>query len=221
MKKDDCERELRELHTKTDREMEKAKQVCSNQPFKCVKLIRPSFVCLNTFLRMLYVRKKNYLLHLFQFWNVLIDQIIPPSSARPLLCFVITIARVVWAQKKRSFGRFAHLLFPLSFHLCGTGSGKAELGAGWLQAAAGGGPKGREPMAGQSHQPGRTAGKCPAPTAPHQVVPNPIIHATTLPHTHTHSHTHVHTLLPSAQLLPSSVQSSSDQYTNCTTPGNN
>lgn len=68
MKRDDCERELRELHTKTDRELEKAKQVCSNQPFKCVKLIRPSFVCLNTsFLRILYFRKKTYLSHLFQF----------------------------------------------------------------------------------------------------------------------------------------------------------
>lgn len=101
---------------------------------------------------------------------------------------------------------------PLSFHLCGTGSGKAELRAGWLPAASGGGPEGREPMAGRSTEPSRTAGKRPAPTAPHQVVPNPIIHATTL--------THTQTVLPSAQLLPSSAQSSSDQHTNCTAPGN-
>lgn len=49
MKRDDSERELRELHTKTDREMGKAKQVRSCQPinsYKCVRLIRPSFVCL-------------------------------------------------------------------------------------------------------------------------------------------------------------------------------
>lgn len=51
MKRDDSERELRELHTKTDREMEKARQVRSYQPtnaFKCVRLIRPSVVCLDT-----------------------------------------------------------------------------------------------------------------------------------------------------------------------------
>lgn len=63
MKRDDSARALRELHTKTDREMEKAKQVCSNQPtnpFKCVRLIRPSFVCLNTsLLRMLYFGKRS------------------------------------------------------------------------------------------------------------------------------------------------------------------
>lgn len=68
MKRDDCERELRELHTKTDREMDKAKQVCSNQPFKCVTLIRPSLLCLNTsFLRILSFRKKTYLSRFFQF----------------------------------------------------------------------------------------------------------------------------------------------------------
>lgn len=110
--------------------------------------------------------------------------------------------------------RFPHLLFPLSFHLCGTGSGKAELRAGWLSAASGGGPKGREPMAGRSPEPSRTAGKCPAPTAPHQVVPNPIIHATTL----THTHTHKNTALPSAQLLPSSAQSSPVQTSTPTVP---
>lgn len=61
MKRDDSERELRELHTKTDREMEKAKQVCSHQPtnsFKSVRLIRPPSDCLNTpFLRMLIFSK--------------------------------------------------------------------------------------------------------------------------------------------------------------------
>lgn len=63
MKRDDSERELRELHTKTDREMEKAKQVRSYQPtnsFKRVRLIRPWVVCLNTS----FFRKKDYLLHL-------------------------------------------------------------------------------------------------------------------------------------------------------------
>lgn len=86
--------------------------------------------------------------------------------------------------------------------LCGTGSGKAELRAGWLSAASGGGPKGWEPMAGRSPEPSRTAGKCPAPTAPHQVVPNPIIHATTLIHTHTHS----------APLCPAPAQLSPVQF---------
>lgn len=102
------------------------------------------------------------------------------------LTFALYCNHCYSVHKKACFGRFAHLLFPLSFHLCGTGSGKAGLRAGWLQAAAGGGPKGREPMAGQSHEPSRTAGKCPAPTAPHQVGANPIIHATTLSHTYTH-----------------------------------
>ena len=67
-------------------------------------------------------------------------------------------------------------------------------------------------MAGRSPEPSRTAGKCPAPTAPHQVVPNPIIHATTLTHTHTN------TALPSAQLLPSSAQSSPVQTSTPTVP---
>lgn len=100
----------------------------------------------------------------------------------------------------------------LSFHLCGTGSGKAELRAGWLSAASGGGPKGRGPMAGRSPEPSRTAGKRPAPTAPHQVVPNPIIHATTLTYTHTHSRAHIHTqcspLPSSCPAQPSPVQTS-------------
>lgn len=83
----------------------------------------------------------------------------------------------------------------LSFHLCGAGSGKTELRTGWLSTAPGGGPKGWEPMAGRSPEPSRTAGKRPAPTAPHQVVPNPIIHATTLAYTHTRvcPQTHIHT----------------------------
>ncbi|CAB1444293.1 unnamed protein product [Pleuronectes platessa] len=51
--------------------------------------------------------------------------------------------------------------------LC-KGSGRAELRAGCMSDTSGGGPKGREPMAGQSPEPNRTAGKCPAPTEPHQ-----------------------------------------------------
>lgn len=63
--------------------------------------------------------------------------------------------------------RASTLVFSMS--LRGTGSGKAELRAGWLPAAPGGGPEGRRPMAGRSPEPGRTAGERPAPTAPHQV----------------------------------------------------
>ena len=115
-------------------------------------------------------------------------------------------------HKEGCFERFPKLHYLPFFHLCGTGSGKAELRAGWLSAASGGGPKGWEPMAGRSPEPSRTAGKCPAPTAPHQVVPNPIIHATTLTPQLTHTDTHTctqHSPLPSSgPVQPSPVQTS-------------
>lgn len=61
-------------------------------------------------------------------------------------------------------------------------SGSAEAGcrAEWQPAAFGGGPEGRGPSSDGGSRPGRGAEPRPAPTAPHQVTPLILLHATTL-----------------------------------------
>lgn len=62
----------------------------------------------------------------------------------------------------------------------GSGSTEAGCGAERLPAAFGGGPEGRGPSPGGGSRPGRGAKPRPAPTAPHQVTPLILLHATTL-----------------------------------------